>query len=606
MKKHSRILLLLFFVLLAGMTKAQTLFLNFPSTVHICDIKNFEMQADIEYVTNNLFDIELSDDHQKYWRYTFEWYDQNGVRIGDYNSFYGQYFDTPKSHKLKFSDHPFETGNYKVVFKVYKLDPQVNGGEVLVFSQSKTKMLTVTGLNLNWDAGRVRGMVSGDFDQDGFEDEVLACYDHGANTTDFYVWTSDATEMHFGWSWYSSNQFNANNVEGRFVAGDFDRNGIKDDVAAIYDYGNNQTKIHVWHSNGSAMIYQGAWWANTGSGATGYDANKISGRLVAGDFDEDGFEDDLAAMYDYGSNNMQIHVWEENQGGFTYGGPWFTSAPNNFNAAQVTGRIISGDFDSDGKAGDIIAYYEYPNNQTKAFLWKSTGTSLNGKFTWYDSGLNNYNAALIKGRVVSADFDHDGNHDDIATFYDFGGNETRMHYWRGDVTTLTGAWTPYNSGAGMFDASAITNKTVSGDFDRDGFVDNIVTMYQYSNEKAKLFLWRGIGAATTAWYQEVWQVCGSPYNKQGNAAVEIEEQVENQAKLATKIYPNPSQGSFKIDLMNQETGTMNLYAYDGRKVKISQLNAGVNQVDVQDQPAGVYIVEIIANQSRTTQKLIIR
>jgi len=595
---------LLSFVLLAGVSKAQNLFLTFPSTVHICDVKDLEMNGAIEYLTNDLFDIRLPDELQKYWRYTFEWYNEDGVRIGFYNSHYGQYFDPSKSDVLRFSDYKFHTGLYTLVFKVYKLDPAVNGGEVQVFSQTKQKHLTVEGDNLNWDSGLMRGMVSGDFDQDGFEDEVLVCYDHGPNHTGFYVWTSDAYKMNFAWDWYTSTHFDANRVEGRFVSGDFNRDGVKDDVAAIYDYGGNQTKIHIWHANAAtnSMDYQGVWWTHTN-----YDANQITGRLVAGDFNEDGYEDDLAAFYDYGGANARLHIWENNSGSFSHSGTAWISGFGLYNPTLTTGKIVSGDFDGDGYHGDIMAFYAFQNAETKVYMWRADGGgTMTGPFTKSHMPAGNYDAHKITGRVVSGDFDSDGRHDDFASYYDYGNNETRIHYWRGDGATHSGAWTPYNSGAGNFAASAITNRTVSGDFDRDGVVDNVVTMYRYSNEKSKLFLWRDISHNTTAYYNEVWQVCGNPYNKQGNVAVEIEEEVEDMTGLTVKVFPNPSQGYFKVDLVTQESGTLNLYGYDGRKVKTMNLVGGINQVDVEGEPAGVYIVEIIAGEERTTEKLIIR
>jgi phage terminase large subunit-like protein len=112
--------------------------------------------------------------------------------------------------------------------------------------------------------------------------------------------------------WWDSGtgNYELSRVKSRTAAGDFDNDG-KTDIAAMYDYLGKQAKIHVFKSNGSSFD-QVEWWD---SGKGNYEAVKLDNRLVAGDFDGDG-NDDLAALYDYGQKQSKLHVFISNGTGF--------------------------------------------------------------------------------------------------------------------------------------------------------------------------------------------------------------------------------------------------------------------------------------------------
>ena len=99
----------------------------------------------------------------------------------------------------------------------------------------------------------------------------------------------------------------ANNITGRVVSGDFDNDGRQDDIAAFYDYGNNETRIHVWRGSGSSLQYHSAlgYW-----NSTGYNANSLTGRVVAGDFFNDGRVNAIGGFYYVGSGDTRLHVWK--------------------------------------------------------------------------------------------------------------------------------------------------------------------------------------------------------------------------------------------------------------------------------------------------------
>ena len=182
----------------------------------------------------------------------------------------------------------------------------------------------------NYDLENVNGrMVKGDFDKDGHIDDFVLIYKTGTSSMRFDLFQSNgAAQPTFTQSTvYTLDGYDPDKIIGRVVSGDFDGDGEWDDIAAFYDYGNGETRIHVWLKTGSSFLYQYStgWW-----NSTGYSADKITHRVVSGDFDKDGKVDDIAAFYDYGEGNTRIHVWLSNGSGFTYQSSvgWWTSNPS--------------------------------------------------------------------------------------------------------------------------------------------------------------------------------------------------------------------------------------------------------------------------------------
>lgn len=162
------------------------------------------------------------------------------------------------------------------------------------------------GLTVN----NVRELVSGDFNNDGKTD-IAGVYYVNSTQSKIYVWLNNGaggvSASTNGW-WAGSAY--ANNMAGRVVSGDFNKDG-KLDIATVFNEGNPtecgsitpRTKILVWFNTGSAFNDPVSWWS---SGCSGYDANKLMG-VVSGDYNGDGYTD-ISGFYNYGTN-LKLHVW---------------------------------------------------------------------------------------------------------------------------------------------------------------------------------------------------------------------------------------------------------------------------------------------------------
>jgi hypothetical protein len=116
----------------------------------------------------------------------------------------------------------------------------------------------------------------------------------------------------------------------------------------------DNTKYHKFNNEDCAFEYKNLTnkfntpltWYHAPKGS--YTASCIEGRVVAGDFNGDGFTD-LASMYDYGNGVIGIHVWLSDGNGKFICNTWYQSSPGSYTANRVTGRMVAGDFNGDGK-----------------------------------------------------------------------------------------------------------------------------------------------------------------------------------------------------------------------------------------------------------------
>jgi hypothetical protein len=78
------------------------------------------------------------------------------------------------------------------------------------------------------------------------------------------------------------------------------------------------------------------------------------------------------------------------------------------------------------------------------------------------------------------------------------------------------------------------------------------------------------------------------------------------AELQIKIYPNPTTGWIRIEIENlpaNETADIALYHLSGKLITAKR-TASFTEMDITGQPAGTYLLKIVAGEEQTEWKII--
>lgn len=306
----------------------------------------------------------------------------------------------------------------------------------------------------SYTLSQVQGrMAMGDFTGDGRRD-IATLYGSGSSAT-VHIWKSTGSGLQFqsGMTW-SSTSYSLSQVGNRFVAGDFSGDGF-DDLAIFYQYTSPSSygQIHIITSSGTSLSWAGAW-TTTGS----YKLNQVAGRMAAGDFNRDG-RSDIAVLYDYGSNHVQIHTWLSSGSALSWssGFNWDSTA---YTASAVGDRFVAGDLNGDGRT-DLAALFQ-SGSSAIVQVWPSSGSS----FGWGgDNGWrtqSSYTLSNVAGRMVVTDVTGEG-YADLATFYSTGTNSSRIDVWTSSGSTLGTKQVWFTSSS--YTASAVGDRFAAGDLD---------------------------------------------------------------------------------------------------------------------------------------------
>lgn len=96
---------------------------------------------------------------------------------------------------------------------------------------------------------------------------------------------------------------------------------------------------------------------------------------------------------------------------------------------------------------------------------------------------------------------------------------------------------------------------------------------------------------------------GSEFTVSFNMANVIPVSVSEVGNKTLKVYPNPSNGRFTIDIATESDFTASVYDYSGKLVK--QIKMTDNELNLTDLPNGVYAVQFISKDIISTNKIII-
>lgn len=254
---------------------------------------------------------------------------------------------------------------------------------------------------------RLRDVVhalAGDFDGDGRTDLAALVDEHDcAARLDVFL----AKDGHFAepeaGGWWASPAYCARRTP--FAAsGDFDGDGLAD-IAFVYRINIGETRIDVLRSDGTRFVAAPeGWWQSEG-----YWPGRVA-QVLPGDFDGDG-RTDLAALYDYADCQSRVHVFLSTGRDFQYSGPeaWWRSYA--FCAAGVR-HAASGDFDGDGLADDLAFLQEESAQSSRIYVLRSDCQRfVEGEdFSWWEEEADE-EADVPAGEVralLRGDFDGDG------------------------------------------------------------------------------------------------------------------------------------------------------------------------------------------------------
>jgi len=225
---------------------------------------------------------------------------------------------------------------------------------------------------------------------------------------------------------------------------------------------------------------------------------------VGGDFDGDN-KPETAAFIKTGSNSTALVMWDHNTGSLNTTSPIAAWQSSTFDFEKIKGRVVTGDFDGDGKC-DIAAFYDSGGGKTTLFIWygamktlPGSGRQVPGADMIHTTGSwtsTSFDATKMTGKVVAGNFDGakngSKNTDRIAAFYDGGGSTTKLYLWTISPANRTaslisnvsnGSWS-----SSTFSPASITGKVTAGDFDGDGR-SNIAAFYDYGGSTTGLFIW---------------------------------------------------------------------------------------------------------------------
>ncbi len=303
-----------------------------------------------------------------------------------------------------------------------------------------------------------------------------------------------AVRFQYEHHWDTPSGFAAGNINARMVSGDFNGDG-RDDIAALYN--GPSTIMYTWFASGNGTFSA----SNSRWTASGFDPNRCTGRMVAGDFNGDGY-DEIAGLY-AGASETIMYTWTYNPSTDKFVGNntgW--SVTSGFDPSRCTYRMVAGDFNGDGR--DEIAGLYAGASETIMYTW--TYNPSTGKFAGKNNGwvvTSGFVPGKCSGRMVAGKFTN-SSRCDIAALYDDSGTTTKtiLYLWKGQADGTFSASNSLWSRSG-FDADKTTGRVVAGNFDGTGRSD-IAAIYDHGGS-ASIFTWT-FSSSGTPTYERSWSV----------------------------------------------------------------------------------------------------
>jgi len=281
----------------------------------------------------------------------------------------------------------------------------------------------------------------GDFDMDGYIDEVVSIdkSPHGTDNMIFYEWNWDQDNTPE--VIYNEKILPPFDNQIAIAVGDFNNDGYLNEIVTIDDKAPGEQDHLIFYRWQDYPVFSPEFllrWEITG---TGYEDVRNQKDIAVGDFDEDGFIDDIVTIDDDNGNDNDNLVFYEWKNYNEYNDPnsdlyhnsnalptpkekWDISGVKNQKAIAVCDLDNDGylneivTIDDNGEGNDNLVFYDFPNYPNfwpeKILKWDIPGD------------IKNQNSIAV------GDFDADGHIDDIVTIDDDASDEDNLIFYHWD------------------------------------------------------------------------------------------------------------------------------------------------------------------------------
>jgi hypothetical protein len=233
------------------------------------------------------------------------------------------------------------------------------------------------------------GVLAGDFTNDGVDDIALAIQQRDGSFQ-IKVWSEGRYRV--GAYLDPRYRYTLGLNQGRLAAGDFDGDGFTDDIVMAKAIGTDRTRLVRFLFDGPGSVTVSRQTLNVRPA-------RVADRMLVGAFTNDEV-DDVAFVIQQRDGSFQVRVWAgaDSAAGVYFDPKWRYALGSN------QGRLISGDFDGDGYTDDIAMARRLDGQHLglRRFLIDGPGKVVAGDVT---IRLQPYRAG---DRLVSGDFDNDG------------------------------------------------------------------------------------------------------------------------------------------------------------------------------------------------------
>lgn len=290
---------------------------------------------------------------------------------------------------------------------------------------------------------------------------------------------------------------------------------------------------------------------------TTVDVNNNTHVVIPADFNNDGKIDIAVTTYSEKTHFVSV-LLGDGKGGF--------GVPKNFESGVSPQSMIAADFNADGKI-DLATANMGDNSTGNVSILMGDGQG--GFATKKDFGVG---VATVPLALCYGDFNGDGKID-IAS-------ASKVNNVTPTASILLGDGLGNFGNAANFEVDSYPNSIVSSDFDGDGKPDIALSTVKTNNDTGKVSIL--LNSSTTS----------------------VNEPTISDEFL--QLYPNPGNGAYTIDTKSKnEIHSIEIYNLYGQKMNFisgAQSN-GLCEINLSNEPAGIYIVTFSSNGNTYRQRI---